>query len=233
MSTPATPSTVVDKNDASTRVDDVQTSDPQTRRRVAPLAPDERRAAIIEATIPLLEEHGTAINTKQIAQAAGVAEGTLFRVFPDKGSLLRAAVLSAADPRRAIEAMEAINPTDRLHVRLARAADILIRRIGNRGRIHSLAREIFLECGPNSEFGAALGANRERMISALADVMLPDRDVLRVPPQTAARLMMSIIVASHGHMFGESNLLNPEEIVTLLLDGLLDRSSERTKELSC
>ena len=57
------------------------------RRRVAPLAPDDRRAALIEATLPLLREHGTAVSTRQIADAAGVAEGTIFRVFPDKNSL--------------------------------------------------------------------------------------------------------------------------------------------------
>ena len=42
------------------------------RRRVAPLAPDDRRAALVEATVPLLIENGSAISTRQIAQAAGV-----------------------------------------------------------------------------------------------------------------------------------------------------------------
>jgi AcrR family transcriptional regulator len=82
----------------------------ETRKRVAPLPPEDRRAAIIEATRPLLEECGMSISTRQIAQAAGVAEGTLFRVFPDKASLIRSTVLSAAAPDEAIAALEAIPP---------------------------------------------------------------------------------------------------------------------------
>ena len=50
------------------------------RRRVPALAPEERRAALIAATIPLLHEHGLEVSTKQIAHAAGVAEGTIFGV---------------------------------------------------------------------------------------------------------------------------------------------------------
>ena len=206
--------------------------EPQVRRRVAPLAPDERRAAIVAATIPLLAEHGTNVSTRLIAQAAGIAEGTIFRVFPDKGTLIRSAVLEMVDPKHAIAAIEEIDEAAPLHARLTQATDILVARVGHNNRIHSMAREIFLECGPGSDFAKTMNANRERIISALADVLLKDRDVLRVPPQTAARLLMSIILAAHGHMFGETDLLESEEIVTLLLDGLVDTSQER-KEIPC
>ena len=49
-----------------------------------PMSPDERRAALIDATLPLLLEHGRGVTTRQIAEAAGVAEGTIFRVFDSK-----------------------------------------------------------------------------------------------------------------------------------------------------
>lgn len=225
----ADPSTRVDKTVSSTNVDDVtdsavtdiDTAEKEPRRRVAPLAPDERRAAIIEATLPLLLEHGTAVSTRQIAAAAGIAEGTIFRVFPDKGTLIRATVLSIVDPKRAVTAIEGIDPAAPLRERLTLATEFLVSRIGSGSRIHTIAREIFLECGPDSDFARAMNNNRARVVGAIADVMLPDRDRLRVPPLTAAHLLMSMVIASHGHMFADSDLLAVDDIVTVLLDGLV------------
>lgn len=59
--------------------------------RARPLTPDERRASILRAVIPLILEHGTAVTSKQLADAAGVAEGTVFRAFGDKETLIDAA----------------------------------------------------------------------------------------------------------------------------------------------
>ena len=50
--------------------------------------------------MPLLVENGGDVAPARSPEAAGIAEGTIFRVFPDKRSLLLAA------------AEEAINPAD-------------------------------------------------------------------------------------------------------------------------
>lgn len=56
------------------------------------MAPGSRREMIVRAALPLVIEHGSAVTTRQIARAAGIGEGTIFRVFADKDELLEACV---------------------------------------------------------------------------------------------------------------------------------------------
>ena len=57
------------------------------------------RARLIEATRSVVHEVGYAhASTRAIAQAAGVAEGTIYRHFPDKASLFFATVLESNAP---------------------------------------------------------------------------------------------------------------------------------------
>ena len=65
--------------------------------RAPAMAPDDRRASIIAATIPLLRDKGRGISTQEIAKAAGIAEGTIFRVFDSKDEIIHACVHEAFD----------------------------------------------------------------------------------------------------------------------------------------
>ncbi len=69
--------------------------------RAAALPPDERRSMIVAATLPLLLEHGDRVTSRQIAEAAGIAEGTIFRAFADKDEIIAAVVEAALDPAAA------------------------------------------------------------------------------------------------------------------------------------
>jgi AcrR family transcriptional regulator len=86
---------------------------------------DERRASIAYATIPLLEQHGSQVSTRQIALAAGVAEGTLFRAFDDKVELLTAAAERALDPTARVAEIDALPAAGDLAAELVQVAQVI------------------------------------------------------------------------------------------------------------
>ncbi|MBK9159173.1 MAG: TetR/AcrR family transcriptional regulator [Micropruina sp.] len=82
--------------------------------RAAPLSPDDRRRALIAATRPLLAEFGPDVSTRRIAEAAGVAEGTIFRVFETKQDLIQAVIIDSVSPDALVAAIESVPETDDL-----------------------------------------------------------------------------------------------------------------------
>src|SRR5690349_9398796 len=73
------------------------------------MPPEERRSMIVQATLPLLLEHGEMVTTRQIADAAGIAEGTIFRAFDDKDDLIATVIDAALDPTPLEHALAAID----------------------------------------------------------------------------------------------------------------------------
>ncbi|MEU4580105.1 TetR/AcrR family transcriptional regulator [Nonomuraea sp. ATR24] len=191
------------------------------------MAPEDRRAALIAATVPLLREHGTAVSTRQIAEAAGVAEGTIFGVFPDKASLLRAALMNAFDPQPGIDALAAVGATTAgLRERLREAVAIL--RAGMRANANLLTAPRELMNG-DACFRDRMVEGRDRLAAALAALVEPDRHLLRRSPETTAHLLFTLVaVSAHadlGHGGAEIGDVDDDEIVSMLLDGLLVRHS--------
>src|SRR4029079_15575463 len=107
--------------------------------RAAALPMEERRSTIVGATLPLLLSQGAAINTPESAQAAGIAEGTIFRVFPDKTALLDAVIEAALDPTPADAAIAKIDASLPLQDRLVLVVEILRKRVLYRFRVFSAA----------------------------------------------------------------------------------------------
>src|SRR3954447_23473297 len=108
--------------------------------RAAALPPEERREALIAATLPLVLEHGTDVSTRLIAEAAGVAEGTIFRAFPSKQDLMEAVLASAFDPSTVVDAIAELDRTAPLQDRLIAAVELMQAR-GRRiaGLLHAFA----------------------------------------------------------------------------------------------
>ena len=188
-------------------------------RRAAPLPPEQRRAAIVAATIPLVRLYGLDVTTSQIALAAGLAEGTLFRVFPDKESLLQAAVEHACDPEPTERALAAIDRSLSMRDQMICAVEILQRRVEQLWHIVSMLGRAMPPKMPQRPLESSL-------TGSLAMLLEPFRDELRCEPIHAARLLRAMTFAGSHPRLIEGPALTAAETVTVLLDGLRRRDDE-------
>jgi len=196
--------------------------------RARPLPPDERRATLIAATLPLVAEHGTRVTTRQIADAAGVAEGTIFRVFPDKEELVRAAVAAALDPGPMLEDLDSVDPAAPLRERLLRVTRILQHRLIS---IINLLTAVGLHSPPEDleAHRAKVRPTNDLIYEAVGRVLEPDRLRFRYPVPEVARLLRLLTFSGSHPMITDGELLTPEQIVSVLLDGVLRHTTDSTE----
>jgi AcrR family transcriptional regulator len=185
--------------------------------RAQPLPPDERRASIIAATIPLLRVHGLAVTTSQIALAAGVAEGTLFRVFPDKDALIQAAMATAFDPRPTELELEKIDPSLPLREQLVAAVEIIGGRVAQVWQLISMTGVFPQSRTTNSP---AASEHETRLRVQLAGFFERHRSEIRCEPADAARILRMMSFAGMHPRITENQPLTAHEVVTVLLDGI-------------
>ncbi|GAA0733194.1 hypothetical protein Drose_20960 [Dactylosporangium roseum] len=75
-----------------------------------------------------------------------------------------------------------------------------------------------------------LMAGRRRLIDAVAAVIEPDRDRLRRSPMSTARPLIALVVTTVRSELTEPDVFTPEELIGVLLDGLLTRPTGEARE---
>jgi AcrR family transcriptional regulator len=204
-------------SDSLSIVDDVFAS---TSGRARPLPPEERRAMLVAATLPLLAQHGEKVTTKQIAAAAGVAEGTIFRVFPDKETLVKAAIEVVLDPLPTIAELDAIDLDLPLRERMRELVAIIQRRLST---VFNLLFALRVAGPPEDVPGRKpppSQINNDRFHRAIERVLAPDAASFRLPAAEVARLVRLLTFAGTHPLITDQNPLTTDDIVAVLLDGV-------------
>jgi AcrR family transcriptional regulator len=185
------------------------------------MAPDERRAAILEAARPLFLEHGQATTTRLVAEAAGVAEGTIFRVFPSKDALVDAVIDAEFDPEPFLRVLGKIDLDQPLEDRLVEAVSLLQRRFLG---IFGLLIALGVRRPPPRVDTPQL---RKQLASqGLVRLIEPDADRFRVPPAEVVQLLRLLTFSgSHPHI-SDQRTLAAEQIVDVVLHGTLKDTGE-------
>ena len=182
------------------------------------MTPEDRRHALVEATLPLLLEHGRGVTTKQIADAAGIAEGTIFRVFDAKDDLVVAAVEKALDMEPFLADLEAVDMDQPLRERLTALCTLLQERFRD---IFALMTAMGMVGPPKDHRHMEEG--RRRAETVMVAVVAPDADLLTCTPvQLVHMLRMLTFSGTHPHI-SDGHVLTPDQIVGTLLDGVLGK----------
>lgn len=175
------------------------------------MAPDDRRESILVSVIPLILAHGSNITTKQIAESAGVAEGTLFRAFGDKETLINAAVERFLDPEAFRAGLRLIDPNAPLDEKVR---DILIHLRARFTGIMGVMSAVGLK-------GPPPGPDRSgEFVEIVSNVLASETERLRIPIEQAAFLIRLVAFGVSIESFNHSHPFDSDELAQFVLYGI-------------
>jgi AcrR family transcriptional regulator len=178
------------------------------------MAPEERREMIVDAALPLILEHGERVTTRQIADAAGIAEGTIFRAFADKDDVIQAVLTKAMDPAPLDDELHAIDLSQPLEKCLDAAITAIQKRVTDVWQLMSAV-------GPR--FHPEKAAPHPPS-PALIKLFEAHKDRLSVKPVDAARRLRAVTLAVTHPMLNDAPM-SSRDVAKQFLYGVHARST--------
>ena len=190
----------------------------------------ERRDSLIAAARPLLFSEGRDFTTKQVAKAAGVAEGTIFRVFASKQELLEAVVEDVLDPGALVAALDAMPDDPTLDARVKRIIGLLHHNLDDVRQFFAALRAIPAHgkgphAHPAPEHSNAMHSRQMRSAqlshAAIERGLAPFADQMTINPSTAAAYLRAMtLTISHPFMMSGAPTMSPNQLGDLLVHGM-------------
>ncbi|GAA1967647.1 hypothetical protein GCM10009717_38270 [Agromyces allii] len=169
----------------------------------------------MDAAIPLLVQYGRDVTSKQLAEAAGVAEGTLYSVFADKDELVHDSIHRHIEATSMVDAIREIPASSELDDVIRTIVELTQHRTE---QIFALVAILgFHERTPDQ--AKRRPPDNEPVIQAITDMLLPHRDQLTVSPRRAAQFIRYATFSMTHPMITNGDIVPAEEISALLLHG--------------
>ncbi|WP_191563075.1 TetR/AcrR family transcriptional regulator [Janibacter melonis] len=184
--------------------------------RAPAMSPDDRRAAIVDVAIPLLREHGPGLTTRQVAEAAGIAEGTLFRAFGSKDELVQACATAVLDPAAAVAELGEVDPSLPLDDRLVAGVAVVQRHVEQVVALISVLHHAGVV--PPVDKARHRGPGDPALDAAFTALVGDDAVALRKPVDEVVGLLQ-LLALSSVHPLMSARRLDAAEIVDVVLDG--------------
>ena len=177
--------------------------------------------------IPLILEKGATLTSREMAEAAGVAEGTIFSVFPDKPAVIVEAVKATMNPAPIRAAIADVSPTAPLEDQLESVAGILLERSERIGTLVGVLRTIQpIGAKKPAEAHRFVTESNAAILTALTDLFEHHRDNLRVEPDRAAVTFLGFVFANAHPLMAANAKPGAAEIVDMLLRGIAAPDAE-------
>ena len=174
---------------------------------------EQRQDMIIGVVIPLILEHGRDLTSRQIAEACGIAEGTIFRAFGDKETLITAAVERYLDPLALGTALRSIDAELSLDDKLRAILGLLKDRFSGVIRMMAaIGRQGPPPRREGDQFGFAV---------IIGELLAPHADQLRIAPEQVAHFARVIAFTTALPVFGDTIPFTTDELLDLFKHGVV------------